>query len=288
MRTHIVFSVCAALAVSAACSRSVERRYTLQGQVLAVASDHLQATIKHEEIPGFMAAMTMPYKVKDPGELAGLTPGDLITATLVVANYEGYLVDVRKVGSAPLEKPSGSPAAASGFELLKAGEAVPDAPFVDQDGKARPFSAFKGSTVVLTFIYTHCPLPQFCPLMDRQFQSIQKRVGATAALRDRVHLVTVSFDPANDTPEVLKAHARSLAADPDAWTFLTGDRDAIDRFAARFGVEVIRAQDDPGNITHNLRTAIIDPDGRLVKVYIGNEWTPDQVLADLGPVVQGS
>jgi protein SCO1/2 len=106
------------------------------------------------------------------------------------------------------------------------------------------------------------------------------------ALRGRVHLVSISFDPINDTPAVLKAHAKKLEADLRTWTFLTGDRDEIDKFAMRFGVSVVRGAADQRDITHNLRTAIIDADGKLVKVYIGNEWTPDQALADLVPVVR--
>ena len=285
MRVHIVFSLLLALAATACTRSSDERRYSLQGQVISVTPNHREATIKHEQITGFMPAMTMPYKVRDAKLLDGLAPGDLITARLIVEPNDAYLTDVRKVGQAPLEKPpavsSDAPPAAPGVELLKPGEAAPDAHFVDQDGRKRDFSSFKGSTVLLTFIYTRCPMPAFCPLMDRQFATIQKKLKEDAALNGRVHLVSVSFDPATDTPPVLKAHAAKLGADPATWTFLTGERDAVDRFAARFGVSVARALNDQGDITHNLRTAIVDADGRLVKVYTGNEWTPDQIVADL-------
>jgi protein SCO1/2 len=132
----------------------------------------------------------------------------------------------------------------------------------------------------MTFIYTRCPLPTFCPLMDRHFATLQKALKADPAMNG-VHLVTVSFDPATDTPAVLKQHAKSLDADLTRWTFLTGDRDEVDQFAARFGVSVGRALNDARDITHNLRTAIIDANGTLVKVYTGNDWSPDQVLADL-------
>jgi protein SCO1/2 len=172
------------------------------------------------------------------------------------------------------------PTASSGFELLRPGEPVPAGAFVDQDGRKRTFAAFKGSPVVVTFVYTKCPLPTFCPLMDRHFATLQRTLKDDAALQ-KVHLVTVSFDPTIDTPPVLKAHAKELGADLKRWTFLTGDRDEVDRFAARFGVSVSRALNDPRDITHNLRTAIVGADGTLVKVYTGNEWTPDQVLADL-------
>jgi protein SCO1/2 len=132
----------------------------------------------------------------------------------------------------------------------------------------------------MTFIYTRCPLPTFCPLMDRHFAAMQSSLAEDPSLQ-RVLLVTVSFDPAADTPPVLREHARQLKADPRRWTFLTGDRDEVDRFASRFGVSVSRALNDPRDITHNLRTAIVDAGGRLVKVYTGNDWTPDQILADL-------
>jgi protein SCO1 len=230
--------------------------------------------------------MTMPYKVKDAKLLEGIAPGDLINATLAVVSNDAYLTSVKKVGQAPLEKPPSPSAdatspASAGFELLKPGEAVPDTSFVDESGARRTLASFKGSTVVLTFIYTRCPMPTFCPLMDRHFATIQKAVARDRALIGRVHLVSVSFDPATDTPPVLKAHAKTLDADPRVWTFLTGDRDDIDRFAARFGVSIARATDDPRDITHTLRTAIVDVSGRLVKVYTGNEWTPEQILADL-------
>src|ERR1051326_8155596 len=122
----------------------------------------------------------------------------------------------------------------------------------------------------MTFIYTRCPLPTFCPLMDRHFAAMQTPIKEDPALKG-VHLVTVTFDPATDTPPVLKKHAKALNADLSRWTFLTGDRDAIDRFAARFGVSVSRAMNDPNDITHNLRTVIIDKDGKLVKSYTRSE-----------------
>ena len=284
MRPHIVFSVCLALAaLGCGHSRPDQRSYPLQGQVQSIDTEHTLVVVKHEDIKGFMPAMTMPYEVEEPTSLTELAPGDLIDATLVVYSNGAHLTKIRKVGQAPLEKPADTaamPTASSGFELLRPGEPVPAGAFVDQDARTRSFAAFKGSPVVMTFIYTSCPMPTFCPLMDRQFAALQTTLREDPAL-SRVHLVTVSFDPATDTPPVLKAHAKKLGADLKRWTFLTGDRDDVDRFAARFGVSIARAMDDPGNITHNLRTAIVDADGKLVKVYTGNEWTPAQVIADL-------
>ena len=278
-----IVSLCVALAASG-CTKAPERRtFTLQGQVQSLDAPRKLVIVKHEEIKGFMPAMTMPYEVEDAKAIDALAPGDLINASLVVFSNGAHLTGIKKVGTAPLEKPPAdvpNPPASSGFELLKTGEAIPDGTFVDQDGKARRFGAFKGSPVVMTFIYTKCPLPTFCPLMDRHFATLQKTLKADSALK-AVKLVTVSFDPVTDTPPVLKKHAKSLDADLTRWTFLTGDRDDVDQFAARFGVSVSRALNDARDITHNLRTVIIGADGKLVKVFTGNDWSPEQVVADL-------
>ncbi|MCC7415855.1 MAG: SCO family protein [Acidobacteria bacterium] len=295
MRAHTLFSAAAlsflAAAISGACGGAPPRPgLELHGQILSVDPAAKTARIKHEEIKGFMPGMTMPYAVRDGRLLEGLAPGDLVDATLVVGTNDAYLSAIAKVGAAPLgpESPGEpAPSAASGFELLKPGEAVPPGRFVDQDGRARDFTSFKGQAVVVTFMYTKCPMPAFCPLLDRNFAAIQRSLAsdpAAASLRGRVRLVSVSFDPLTDTPPVLQAHAERLQADPQVWTFLTGERDDIDRFGARFGVQVVRDRNNPLDITHNLRTAIVDPEGRFVAAYTGNGWTPEQVIADLKPV----
>jgi protein SCO1 len=269
------------------CSGPADRKeYQLQGQILSMAADHREANIKHEDIKGLMPAMTMPYKVRDPKQFEGIVPGDLINGTLVVVSNDAYLKDVKKVGNAPLEQPpqAAAPTASSGFELLKEGQPVPNVSFVNQDGRHVEFDSFKGDAVVVTFIYTKCPMPNFCPLMDQQFAKIQQKLKE----RDnelKVHLLSVSFDPLEDTPPVLKKHAQDLGADPRVWTFVTGDRDDIDRWASRFGVSVSRALNDPTNITHNLRTVIVDRQGNLVQTYTGNQWTPEQVIADVKVMV---
>ena len=288
MRVHAillqgVLSLCLSLAAAACANAPDQRTFTLQGQIQSLDAPRKLVTVKHEEIKNFMPAMTMPYEVETVSALDGLAPGDLINARLVVFSNGAHLTGIKKVGTAPLEKPPAdvpNPSASSGFELIRPGQRAPDGKFIDQDAQPRTFSSFKGGPVVMTFIYTKCPLPTFCPLMDRHFAALQQRLKADPAMT-RVHLVTVSFDPLTDTPPVLKKHARSLDADFTRWTFLTGDRDEVDQFAARFGVSVSRAMNEARDIAHNLRTAIIGADGTLIKVYTGNDWTPDQVMADL-------
>ena len=136
--------------------------------------------------------------------------------------------------------------------------------------------------MALTFMYTKCPMPTYCPMMDRNFVEVQKQIKANPGLRSKARLLSVSFDPKNDTPPVLKTHAKGLAADPAVWTFATGNPEEIDKLAMTFGVTLVRGQaPDPNEIGHTLRTAIIDRDGKLVKTYTGNEWTPAQIVADL-------
>jgi protein SCO1 len=287
MRIFTAFSLGLALMAAACAGGTDNHEYKLQGQIISISPDHLDATIKHEDIKGFMSAMTMPYKVREAKEYENLTPGDLINATLVVVSNDAFLKDVKKVGNAPLEKPpaeAAMPTASSGFELLKLGQPVPSGKFLNQDGKPTNLEAFRGSAVLLTFIYTNCPMPTFCPLMDRNFVAIQNKLKAEKNELN-VRLLTVSFDPATDTPAVLKKHAEKLGADTRLWTFLTGDRDDIDQWASRFGVSVSRAMNDPRDITHNLRTAIIDRQGNLVQIYTGNEWSPDKALADIRVMV---
>jgi len=286
MQRRAIFLIAAALLLAACSSRSNQRTYAVHGQIVAITPDRQEATVKHGEIAGLMPAMTMPYKIKEKAQLDAVKPGDVIDATLTIVENDAYLTGVKKVGEAPLEETAPEPTTVTtgkGVPLLKPGDVVPDSPFVDQDGRKRAFKSFRGSMVVMTFIYTRCPLPTFCPMMDRHFVFIQERLHDDPALKN-VHLVTVSFDPAYDTPPVLKKHAQELNADPSRWTFLTGDPEAIGKFGARFGVFVTRASNDPRDITHNLRTAIVGPDGRLIKVYTGNEWTPEEILNDLKPV----
>ena len=285
MRIFTAFSLGLALLAAACGGGSSDRReYKLQGQVLSIQPDHKQAVIRHEDIPGFMSAMTMPYDVKDPKEYEPLKPGDLINAKLVVLPTAAYLEEVKKVGEAPLEGLVSAPGAASGFELTKVGSPVPNQTFVDQDGKTVSLESFRGSAVIVTFMYTSCPMPTFCPLMDKNFAAIQTKLKENGNLL-KAHLLSVSFDPQVDTPAVLKAHAAKLDADPRLWSFVTGDRDEIDKWASGFGVSISRAMNDPRDITHNLRTAIIDRQGNLVQVYNGNEWTPEQVVADVRVMV---
>jgi protein SCO1/2 len=261
-----------------ACSRTAPtKQYQLQGQILDVKPATKEVLVKHQDIPGFMPAMTMPYKVEDAALLAGKQPGDLITATLVVGETEAHLSKIDTTGHAPVEDASGP--AITDSQILKPGEPVPDTNLVDENNRPRPLTSLKGHRVALTFMYTTCPQPDFCPLMDRNFAAVQNEIKNTPGLGD-VRLVSVSFDPGHDTPAVLKAHAKALQADPAVWHFVTASSDDIKGFAATFGVIAEPSDESPAILTHNLSTAVFDADGRLVKIRPGNMWTPADLIAD--------
>jgi protein SCO1/2 len=274
-----------AWALVVGCAHEAAHTYPIHGQVLAISSTRADGgssvtlvTLKHDDIRGFMPAMTMPYAVKNPAETAGLAAGDVIDATLVVNGDDVHLESVKKAGHAPLP-PDAEPVRV--MDVMNPGDAVPDDPLIDQTGATRRLSDWRGRALTVTFVYTRCPLPDFCPAMDRQFAALQKAVNADARLRDHVHLASVSFDPEHDTPEVVRRHAAAIGADPAVWSYLTGAPAAIDHLTSRFGVSAIQEHDGGQTFTHNLRTAIVDPAGHLVKIYTGNDWTPDAVLNDL-------
>jgi protein SCO1/2 len=278
-----------ALLAAAACGNAGDpappgptKEYDLRGQVLSVRPEINEIRIDHEAIPGFMDAMVMSFSVKDPALLSGLARGDLVAGTLVVAPTDAWLSRLVKVGTAPVEEVAeGTAPPAVPFTLLEPGQPVPDQAFVDQNGTPWSPAAFRGKAWALGFIYTRCPLPTYCPLIDRQFKAAQVAVAARADLRDRVRFVTVSFDPDFDTPAVLAAHARTLGAEAALWRFVTAPREEVDAFAAKFGVSVMREPDNPASITHNLRTAVVSPAGTITAIYSGGDWTPARLVEDL-------
>lgn len=273
--------------VVVSCSRAPEHRtYQLTGQILVVKPDTNEVLVKHEDIPGFMPAMTMPYAVNDPALLKDRAAGDLIKATLVVGQERAYLSAITKTGAAPLPEDARTTIpAAAGVRILQAGDSVPDTPLIDQDGKPVSLTRFAGSALAVSFIYTRCPLPQFCPLIDRRFGEVQELAAGDPSLKGKVTLLSISFDPAFDRAEVLRAHAKKVGADPAVWRFATGDEAVVDRLAAEFGINVIREKD--GTITHNLRTAVIDPSGHVVSIVDNNAWTADELARSLRNAVAG-
>ena len=288
-----------ALALSACGGRRAnERRYELKGKVVGVDRAKGTVAVEHEEIKGYMAAMTMDFPLRDADALKVVEVGDRIQATLVVTDDAFWLESpaITKApkptqqGAAPGLAPGGSGTALgppeaedinapAGPTEPHPGAEAPDVKLVNQDGRPVGTRGFRGRALVVTFIYTRCPLPNYCPLMSTNFAQLNAALLNDAGLGKRAHLLSVTLDPEFDKPEVLKSYGASYAGGKfDNWDFATGDPAEVRRLAEFFGL-VYKAEN--GQVIHSLRTGILTPDGKLFKLYRGNEWKPDEILNDL-------
>jgi protein SCO1/2 len=271
-------------ALLAACQRAEPPkgadRHPLKGRVVAVDVASRQLTVAHEDIPGFMPAMTMPFTVasKDAVLLGNVSPGDEVSAELVVSDSR-YWVENLVVLKKAVAGPPGLPAPP--VREARPGDPRPDVALVDQDGRPFRLRDYQGRGLALTFVYTRCPLPDFCPLMMRNFAAAESLLERDDALRTRTHLLTVSFDPRHDTPDVLRAFGRPFQTEKPPfrhWSLATGKAEAIRELARALELEY---SDEDQTFTHNLRTAVYDGEGRLVRLFRGNDWKPEELVAAL-------
>jgi protein SCO1 len=258
------------LAMSAA---SCARHYTTAGLVLRVDKPSEVVTISHQAFPGYMDAMVMPFDLKGPARDVKLAPGDRIQFRLAVKGGRSWVDRLDIVSAAPVD--AGLQQTPVAPVLVPVGAAIPDFTLTDQSGGAITLSSLKGKVVAVTFIYSRCPLPDYCPRMVENFKSIRERF-LSRMNRDLV-LLTISFDPQYDTPAVLTEYASSQHAGGPGWHFLTGNPASVERVCNAFGIQY---WPEEGMITHSLQTAVIDREGRLAATVEGKEFTPRQ-LGDL-------
>jgi protein SCO1 len=256
--------------------------YHVRGKVISTDAAHGIVVLDHEAIPGFMEAMSMPYQLKDPSVASELHPGDVITADVLVSKSAQSTVVLDHIVVVAQARPDYKPAVF--YHVPAAGDKVPDFSMRNQDGHTIHLGQFKGKTLLLTFIYTRCPLPNFCPLVTHNFAVINGQLAANPELYAKTHLLCVSFDPEHDTPERLRAYgATYIGSDAKTafarWDFAVPDKAALLEMAKFFNVGITHGADD--TITHTLSTTLIGADGKVVQFYPGNEWTPDQVVADV-------
>jgi protein SCO1/2 len=253
-----------------------QQRFDLKGKVVAVNKNEGTVTLAHQAIPGYMAAMTMDYAVKDKWALDVLKPGQNVTATLVVATDRAWIEGL-VIGEAPQPDPHALAAAAAS----PLGKEVPDFHLINQDGKAIHLHQYRGKALLLTFIYTRCPLPDYCPRTTRNFAQILQQVRADPQLASGTHLLSISIDPDYDQPAVLREYGRRLAgtARPFSdWEFAAGTPEQVKKTAEFFG---LKYWTENGQIVHTLVVALVGPDGKVAHLYPGNDWPPAQVVADL-------
>ena len=247
--------------------------HTTTGLVLRVDQPGATVTISHDAFPGYMSAMAMPFDLRGAARGARLHPGDRVKFRLSIKGGHSWVDRVDLVSAAPVD--AGLQNTPAVPVLVPVGAAMPDFELTDQAGRQVALSALKGKVVAVTFIYSRCPLPDYCPRMVENLKFVRDRFAARMD-RDLVFL-TISFDPRYDTPEVLTKYAASQRAGGPGWHFLTGDPAKIERVCNAFGIQYFAEE---GLITHSLQTAVIDRDGRLAASVEGKDFTPQQ-LGDL-------
>lgn len=254
--------------------------FQVKGVVKALHPDRKEIEIKHEAIPGYMPGMTMPFDVKDTNELTGLAPEQPISFRLTVTDTDGWVDHIKPLGSAPATVAGESSAQPIRVvEPLQIGQPLPAYPLTNQLGQAMTTTQFKGQALAITFLFTRCPFPTFCPRLANDFEQTQQKLLALANGPTNWHLLTISFDPDFDQPAVLKGYAEAHNYDPTHWTFATGELENVTAFGDLFGLAFWR--DSNGSITHNMRTAVIDARGRLQRVFEGKDWTSADLVAEI-------
>jgi protein SCO1/2 len=291
-RGFFLLPICALLVFSLACNRGKPaesassastnagaKRYSLKGKVISVDKNAGTANIDGEAIPGFMDAMIMPYTFKPPAMIDQLQPGDSITADVIVDSDKYWLENVKVTAHSPAsaEKPTAA------VHIPQPGDAVPNFRLVNQSGKNISLHQYRGQTVLLALIYTRCPFPDFCPRVSHEFSAIDQKVRADPGRYGKTHLLSISFDPAHDTPKVLRAYGFSCANSKDPavfsrWEFAAIPQAELPEFANYFALTY---QEEGGLITHSLSTAVISPDGKIYKWYHGADWQASDLLQDI-------
>jgi protein SCO1 len=290
-------------AFSLACSRhggSSLKRYPFTGRIVLIDKANQSAIIDGDAIPGFMDAMAMDYKIKLAADANQLAAGDVISAEVVVAqgkdkdSVPDYWLENVKVtghGKAPASKDSdkgdGKPSAE--LHVPAAGEEVPDFHFTNQNAKHISLKQYQGQVLFVTFIYTRCPFPDYCPRVGAQFAKLNQQLAADTALAGKTHLLCISFDPEHDTPKVLRDYGFSLAHSREAglferWEFAVPRAADLPQIAGYFGLAY---KPENGLITHSLSTAVIGPDGKIVSWYHGSEWQVSELVKDAEGALRG-
>jgi protein SCO1/2 len=282
-----LFCLCALISFAPACNRgpsqpgaqSGTKRYSFKGKVVSIDTQAGAANIDNEPIVGFMDSMVMAYTIKPATTLNQLQPGDSITADVVVEAEKYWLENVKVTAhsTAPADKPAAS------VHIPAAGDDVPDFKLVNQSGKRISLHQYLGQTLLLTLIYTRCPFPDFCPRVSHEFATINRQLHSDPERYGKTHLLSISFDPAHDTPKVLRAYGFSSAGSNDPglfahWEFSVIPQEELAEFADYFALTY---KEEGGLITHSLSTAVITPNGKIFKWYNGADWQASELLEDI-------
>jgi len=256
-----------------------QKVFTVKGVVVRVEDEGRTMIIRHEEIPDYMGAMTMPFRVKEPSESRKVHPGDEILFIYKVAELSSWIEAIKPTGNteeikADTTKPTPS------SKLLKVGERFPDIELLNEQGDAVNLSDYRGLAVALTFIFTRCPVPEYCPAMMRNFSEVETLLKADANAPTNYKLLTLSFDSDFDTPEVMKAYGEKFGQSTGNWNMLTSPKtETVKSLGESVGLMFGKSE---GSIySHNLRTVVLNGDGRITKIFTDESWKPEELVVEL-------
>ena len=277
----ILLTACVAVALLG-CGRSISLdqgadRYETRGVVRGFSPDRSAIEIQHENIPGFMPSMTMPFVARNPKEVADLKTGEAISFRITVTQKDFWIDNVKKIRREEVnvaEPKQTSSTSTQRDARLKEGDQMPPFSLTNQNGERISLDTFRGQAFVLTFVFTRCPVPNFCPRMSNNFEELQTSIKTGNDPMAKMRLLSVTLDPDYDTAKILSEYAAFHHADPKIWTFATGDEKEIDSLTSAFS---IYRQTEGGTISHGLATALINGNGTVEKIWRGNAWTPAQV-----------
>jgi protein SCO1/2 len=289
-KTLIFLPVVVTLFFCFACNRQPTlsadaKKFDFKGKVVSVDKSLRLLSIAHEEIKDYMPAMTMSFKVKDTWVFEIVKPGNQIAAAYIVDGADSWLEEV-VITDQSID--TANPATGTAVEP-KVGDEVPNYRLVNQNDKPIRLHDYKGKTLLLTFIFTRCQDPNQCTLMSANFARLNQELQKQPALHDKTHLLSISFDPEYDTPKVLRSYGAAYTGKYsdekfEHWEFASGSLDEVKGIAQFFGLGYYK-DEQTGNqqMIHTLRTAVIGPDSKIVKLYRGNEWKPEDVIKDISP-----
>ena len=249
--------------------------YQVRGVVKEIR-DTNTVSIAHEEIPGYMIAMTMDFDVKNTNELAGLAPNDQVTFSMVVTEDDGWVENVRKVGASAPERPTMR--VVRDVEELNIGDKMPNYSFTNSLGERTSLSDFNGQVYAFTFIFTRCPFPTYCPRMNMNFAAAYKQLSEMPNAATNWHLMSISFDPDYDTPKRLAEYSAMYKPNPEKWSWMTGAMIDIDAITEQVGLIF---SFEKGTYAHNLRTVVVDKNGIIRQNFRGNEWKPEDLVNEI-------
>lgn len=266
-------------------AKNIKQAFEVKGIVRKISENENTVHIEHEEIPNYMGAMTMPFLVRDKNVFEIIRKGDEIKFELNVTDKESWIEQIDVVLRPKREQlsiknePTNS-LTLEEIEPLRVGDELPNYSLINQENKKIQLTSFRGRILVFTFMYTRCPIPDFCPRMSQHFREVYDALKDININKDW-HLLSISFDPDFDTPKILKNYSKAFSSDLKKWSFVTGNSSVIDEMISRFGIIVRRPKASITDWDHNLRTVIVDPNGVIQTIYIGNSWTPETLVQDL-------